>query len=256
MRIKLQVTIILACCLSTLSLPIHADGTLTIGVGISKPPYVMQEENIGMELEIVRRALEISGYKMKPRYMPILNIPHDLNAGMIDGGIHLKAHNAVDGFFSDDVIEYRNYAISRADSDEKLTTLSDLKGKRIIAFQNAHENLGNEYAQAVRGNADYRELADQALQVEMLATGNVDYIISDFRIFLYFKQKYEATSKAEFPPVRFHKLFPPTPYRAAFRKRSVRDAFDLGLAKLRETGEYDRIINHYTNEDDLSALPE
>ena len=254
MSVKLQTTVFLAFCLSVVILPIHADGILTIGVGISKPPYVVQEEDIGMELEIVRRALEAGGYAMKPRYMQVANIPHDLNAGIIDGGIHLKAHNTVDGFFSDHVIEYRNYAISLAGSDEKLSVPSDLKGKSVVAFQNAHANLGKEYAQAVQGNPNYIELADQALQVEMLAIGETEYIIADVRIFLHFKHAYETASEAKFPPVKFHELFPPTPYRAAFRKRIVRDAFDLGLAELRNTGEYDRIIKHYTNEDDLSVL--
>lgn len=226
---------------------------LRIGVGLSKPPYVIQENNKGVELDIVRRALELAGYTMKPQYMPLLRIPHELNGGAIDGGIHIRAHLLIDGFFSEEVIFYRNYAISLAENDLKIDSFEDLAGKTIISFQNARKFLGQEFANAVKESQNYAEIANQELQVRMLAAGRAQVAVGDFRIFLHFARKFEEKFGITLN-LRFHPLFAPTPYRAAFRSRQVRDDFDKGLQQLRDSGEYETIMDSYIKTDDIKTL--
>jgi polar amino acid transport system substrate-binding protein len=115
---------------------------LKISVGLDKPPYVIQKTNHGFELEIVSRALEIAGYKAIPRYMPLKRIPHELNGGGLDGGMHMRAHMAIDGFFSNDVISYRNYAVTLKNSNISLKELDDLAKYSVVSFQNAKKLLG------------------------------------------------------------------------------------------------------------------
>ncbi len=227
--------------------------TLKIGVGLSKPPYIIQENNAGVEYEIVSRALELAGHKMVPKYMPLLRIPHELNGGALDGGMHLRAHVSIDGFFSDEVISYRNYAIALENSDLQLETLEDLQGVSVIAFQNAKKLLGERFFEAVNANKNYSEIANQELQVRMLAAGRAQVAVADHRIFLHFKKVFE-TKTGKLLRFQFFPLFPPTPYRLAFRSREVRDAFDEGLAKLRQSGEYEEIITKYISKDDLRAV--
>lgn len=226
---------------------------LRIGVGLSKPPYVIQETNSGVELDIVRRALEIAGYTMKPQYMPLLRIPHELNGGGVDGGMHIRAHLLIDGFFSDEVIFYRNYAITLDEKDLKIDGFEDLAGKSIISFQNARKFLGEKFANVVKGSKNYAEIANQELQVRMLAAGRAQVAVGDFRIFLHFTRKFEEKFGISLK-LRFHPLFKPTPYRAAFRSRQVRDDFDRGLRQLRESGEYEAIMDTYIKMDDLKTL--
>lgn len=107
--------------LLVLSVPSFAvERDIVVGVGLSKPPYIIQEENAGAELDIVRRGLEIAGYRMKIRYMPLKRIPHELNGGALDGGMTMRAHMAVDGFFSKAIISYQNYGITLVRPDIRL----------------------------------------------------------------------------------------------------------------------------------------
>ncbi|SCA57787.1 ABC-type amino acid transport/signal transduction systems (fragment) [Candidatus Terasakiella magnetica] len=234
------------------SLPAHAE-SLLIGIGLSKPPYVIQEHNAGAEYEIVERAIELSGFSMTPKYMPMKRIPHALNGGALDGGMNMRAHMPVDGFFSNEIISYQNYAITLKSSGLKISQIAELKNYSVVSFQNAHKLLGPDYQEAVKGNKQYSELANQELQVKMLAAGRKQVVISDFRIFLHFKKQVERETGRKID-VQFHEIFMPTPYRVAFRKRTVRDRFDESLEFLRKSGEYDQILAKYISADDVKAV--
>jgi polar amino acid transport system substrate-binding protein len=87
----------------------------------------------------------------------------------------------------------------------------------------------------------------------MLMAGRTQVVISDFRIFLHFKKLVEEQFGKKVD-VEFHPLFAPTPYRVAFRNRSVRDAFDAAMAFLKRSGEYDEIIAKYLSQEDLDQF--
>lgn len=230
-----------------------ADRDILVGVGLSKPPYIIQEKNTGAELDIVRRGLEIAGYNMKIRYMPLKRIPHELNGGALDAGMTLRAHMAVDGFFSKAIISYQNYAITLVRPDIRLKHIDDLGYYRVTAFQNASKLLGADFKSAIAENREYYEVANQAVQVKMLAKGRTDIVISDFRIFLHFKQKVEEENDEQIA-VQFHSLFPPTHYRVGFRDRRVRDAFDAALEEMKASGEYSAILEKYIREDTMNII--
>jgi len=227
--------------------------TLKIGIGISKPPYVIQEHNAGAEYEIVERALKLAGYEMKPRYIPLLRIGHEIKAGVLDGGMNMRAHLPIEGYFSEVVMNYHNYAVTRADSPLKLHRLNDLSDKSVLAFQNAQNLLGDAFNEAIKNNDKYFELTNQALQVRMLDAGRVEVVIADFRIFLYFKKEIELET-GEIYHVKFHRLFEPTPYRVVFKSRHIRDLFDKSLLEMKQTGEYDRILAKYISPDDIKQI--
>ncbi len=226
---------------------------LKIGVGLDKPPYVIQQTGGGFELEIVSRALEIAGYKMIPRYMPLKRIPYELNAGTLDGGMHMRAHMSIDGFFSNDVIFYRNYAITLKNSNIRLKEMEDLARYSVVAFQNAEKLLGYHFAKVISRNSKYTEISNQELQVKMLMAGRTQVVVSDFRIFLHFKKKVEEELGKKID-VDFYSLFAPTPYRVAFRDRTIRDAFDASMTFLKASGEYKKIIEKYLSEEDLDQF--
>ncbi|WP_417831423.1 substrate-binding periplasmic protein [Terasakiella sp.] len=226
---------------------------ILVGVGLSKPPYIIQDENSGAELDIVRRGLEIAGYNMKIRYMPLKRIPYELNGGALDAGMAVRAHMAKDGFFSKTIITYQNYGITLAGSDIRLKNLQDLAQYRVTAFQNASTLLGPEFSSAISENRKYHEVANQALQIKMLAKGRTDVVISDFRIFLHFKQKVEAEGEERFE-VEFHPLFAPSHYGVAFQERQVRDDFDAAIDQMKSSGEYTAILQKYIREDTMNII--
>jgi polar amino acid transport system substrate-binding protein len=230
-----------------------AERTVLVGVGLSKPPYIIQKNNSGAELEIVKRGLEVAGYDMRIRYMPLKRISHELNGGMLDAGMSLRAYMAVDGFFSNEIITYQNYAITRDGAGITLRKISDLASFRVTAFQNASRLLGPEFQNAVALNRQYHEVANQALQVKMLVKGRTDVVISDFRIFLHFKKQIEREEKQKYR-IQFHALFPKSPYRVAFRDKTIRDNFDQAIEEMRQSGEYDAILQKYIDEEDLPFI--
>lgn len=222
---------------------------LRIGVGLSKPPYIIKETNSGVELDILRRALEIAGYETQPVYLPMKRILYGLNKGDLDGGISLRPDIPINGYLSESMITYQNFAISRAEENLVLDDLSDLHNVSVLAFQNANLLLGLNFSNAVEDNHKYSEISNQELQAKMFLAGRVQVLIADFRIFLHFKNKIEKIYGGN-KGVVFHALFPPTLYHAGFKSEEVRNRFNKGLETLRQSGEYDQILARYINPDD------
>jgi polar amino acid transport system substrate-binding protein len=246
---RLWLSVLSFCLITVFAASVQAK-TLKIGMGLSKPPYIIQDENAGVEVDIITRAFELVGHKVIPQYMPLRRILHALNGKAIDGGINIRPNIKVDAHLSDVMIYYRNYAISLRDKDVQIDEISDLANYRVVAFQNAHRLLGDEFAKSVEFNSGYSEIGQQELQVKMLMAGRVDAVVADFRIFLHFKEKL-ATSFPSSSSIDFHAIFPPTPYRAAFIDPEVRDDFNKGLARLKASGEYDEILSKYIKLDEL-----
>jgi len=214
---------------------------INVGIGLSLPPYVIKENNTGMELDIVRKSLKIMGYDIKPRYVILKNIPLIYSTKKVDCAMTVNENLDVNGFFSDEVIVYQNYAITLAENPLTINSISDLKNKEIIAFQNACKYLGKEYANIVENNDYYFEAKNQLTQVKLLQNKRYKIAISDINIFKYFKKQ---ISKPVFD-VKFHSIFPPNPYKVVFHEKKIRDKFNEGLKYLRKTGEYEYIINSY-----------
>jgi len=214
---------------------------IKVAIGLSLPPYVIKENNTGMELDIVRKSLKVMGYEIKTRYVVLKNVPLIYRTNKVDCAMTVNENLDVNGFFSDEVIIYQNYAITLAESPLIIKSISDLKNKKIIAFQNANKYLGDEFANVVEKNDDYFEAKNQLNQVKLLQKKRYDIAISDINIFKYFKKQ---IPKLVFD-VKFHAIFPPNPYKVVFHEKKIRDKFNEGLKYLRKTGEYEYIINSY-----------
>lgn len=241
--------------LAVLSLTSRATADiLTIGIGLDKPPYVIQADDNGLEADIVREALAYKGHEVEFRYLPLRRIVHAMNTDLLDGAMHLKKDLPIKGFFGDPMIEYHNYAITQVKGSLELDKIADLKGHRVVAFQNAYKYLGVDYQQAIDAAPNYSEMSNQELQVRMLAANRVDVVIADYRIFLHFKKRFEKET-AQSLAVKFHPLFKPNIYCAAFKSQQIRDDFNTGLKWLRETGRYEEIALRYLNADDLRLIP-
>lgn len=218
----------------------------------STPPFVFQTsdaERPGILVEIVQQALAPYGYTVKPVFLPLGRGFQLLDEKKVDGisistkKLGLKAH------YSDITITYHNFAIGLASHPQDITEIADLKGRSIIAFQKARTYLGEEFASAVKGNPNYVEMADQENQVHMLLKGRIDVAVMDLSIFQFYRNKLlsEGQIPAGAEPVLYD-MFPPSRYRAAFAEAEVRDRYNEGLRKLRESGAYQAIYDKYIND--------
>ncbi len=218
---------------------------ITAAVGTSLAPYIIQEDNSGIEIDIVKEALALKNHTLRLRYPPLKQVPILYKKNAVDAALTVTKDFGLDACLSDVVIQYQNFAISLTKSNFTIKDLSDLANKKIVAFQNATTYLGDAYKIAVSA-AQYTEIAKQTLQVNRLFLERDDIVIADKNIFLYYKSK--TTHIKTDKPLTFHPIFPPSPYRVAFRDQKVCQDFNEGLKILKETGKTKEIMARYLND--------
>ena len=216
---------------------------LIMAIGMAIAPYNIPETNSGIELDVVREALGIKGYVIIPKYVPFARRTLELLEKRVDGVLTVNTNSGIEAFYSDEHIVCENVVVSLKKKGLKVETVQDLKGKSVVAFQEATVYLGEDFAAMARENPRYRELAKQRLQLNLLYGDRVDAIVLDRNIFLHLKAKNQKVDTTQ--PVDLYRIFKPTPFRVAFSNRKVRDDFNEGLKKLRESGRYDEIIKGY-----------
>jgi polar amino acid transport system substrate-binding protein len=76
--------------------------------------------------------------------------------------------------------------VSLLDHNFAIENVKSLAGKNIIAFQNAKKYLGEDFNKVICYSMNYRKVAEQFKQIDMLFLGRTDVIILDINIFQYF----------------------------------------------------------------------
>ena len=212
------------------------------------PPYVLEDDK-GIVVEIVRTALESSGHVVKPMYVPIGRGFKMFADQQVDGTTIIQESSGLKAHYSQPFMQYHNMAFVPKASGLTIQSIGDLKGKAIIAFQNADKYLGEEFSRVVAGNPRYKEMAQQEAQTHMVLLGRTEVAVMDESIFRYYREKLLAEGKIDKSQecIGFE-IFPPTPYRAAFNDPAVRDDFDRGIAAMRQDGRYDAIYRKYVEQ--------
>ena len=222
------------------SLPAHE---ITAAVGTSLAPYIIQDSNSGIEIDIIKEALALKNHTLKLRYPSLKQVPILYKKNVVDAALTVTKDFGLDACLSDIVIQYQNFAISLTESNFTIKSLSDLANKKVIAFQNATTYLGDAYKKAVSAAAQYTEIEKQTLQVNRLFLERDDIVISDKKIFLYYKSK--TTHITTDKPLTFPPIFPPSPYLVAFLDQKVCQDFNEGLRILKQTSKIKDIMARY-----------
>jgi len=206
---------------------------LTLATSMSIPPYIIEHNDSGIQLERVKKAFELANHSIKKViYTSNKRAEILLYQKKVDAIINAP-NNSQNMFFSDPVIFYQNTAISLSSTHIYLTDIAGLSDVRVMAFQNARKYLGDEYRQAVNQSPAYDEAINQQAQLEHLFLKHTDVIILDRRIFDHFNKLFEASGR--FPkPVTFHPIFPKSPRVLGFHNKALRDDFNDGLKRLDE----------------------
>ncbi|MBL8965778.1 MAG: transporter substrate-binding domain-containing protein [Spirochaetaceae bacterium] len=224
---------------------VSAQKTITTVFGSSLPPYVFTNGS-GMELEIIKRGLELKGYALKPLFVPFARRTITIADKAADAAATVNESSGLENvFYSDSHISYQNVCVTLASKGYTIESVADLEGKTVLAFQDASVYLGPEYAAFAKGNAKAVEIPDQESQVVMLFLGRTDVFVGDINIFLYYKRSTKKIDEARKKDEVVFPIFPPTRYKVAFADKAVRDDFNEGLRQLRLSGEYDAILAKY-----------
>lgn len=222
----------------------HGLKQITLAVGISKPPYILDKAKRGIEIEWVSQILNSAGFSVRYIELPTSRSIKMLEAGHVDGVMTIKK-GLIDGgkyFFSDEYISYKNFAITLKKQKLKVNRIDDLAEYPVIAFKNAKKLLGKKYRKTVSENDDYREVSKQVIQNKMLSSGRTHVAIADKRIFSFYHKKLGLN---DFDSFTFHPIFPESRYRIVFANKMVRNAFNKSLRSLQTTSLFSTIENKY-----------
>ena len=212
------------------------------------PPYVF-ENGTGIIVDIVRTALEEGGHTVKPVYVPIERGFRMFAEKQVDGTTIIQESSGLKAEYSQNFMQYHNRAFVLKSRNLVIRGFSDLSDKSVVAFQNANTYLGKDFSRAVAANPRYKEMAQQEAQTHMLLLGRIDVAVMDESIFRYYRQKLIAERKAEQAQEYVgHDIFPPTPYKAAFVDRKIRDNFNRAIAVMRKDGRYEAIYRKYNEQ--------
>ena len=214
------------------------------------PPYIFQKQNKGIEIDIISAALAVKGHTLKPLYFPLGRIPIAFTSNLVDAamgdmGVNLEPKG---GFYANPAVIYNNVFITLKNQNISIEKPNDLDQLRVVSFQGA-ENRYPKWLKKVKEEKRFYGISDQLTQVKLLHFGRYDVVLSDRFIFYYFVKQMRLTNVLEVNEVDEH-IFTtvnPEDYRPVFRDPKVRDDFNLGLKKIKETGEFQKIYDHYMN---------
>jgi polar amino acid transport system substrate-binding protein len=197
--------------------------TLTIGSPLHSPPFVHEGEGRGIEMDLMSSVFKKMGYGIVWRHLPPKRIRHQVIQREVHAGIRAQPSAGDKLYYSKPYIHFQNVAIS-LDPKVQVKSIQDLSQYSVVAFQNAKDVLGADYAKAVSKCSVYMEMANQAKQIETLFRQRSQVIILEKQIFNHFREQLDHKGE-----VKFFEIFPSTPYSAVFYDKTLRDAFDKAL---------------------------
>jgi|GEM_PF-1148697 len=218
---------------------------LTVAISVDIAPYVMQNGMSGIEVDIATQALP--GYQLNFIQMPYQKLQTAVAEDQADVALGVQKFKDEEGiFYSNDFIDFVNSAITKKSAGLKIAKVSDLANHQVLTWQDAYLELGPEFKTLFSPDSpqrkNYVEVADQSDQVKQFWDAKAAVIVIDRSIF-------DAMSQAaghKLSEVEYHALFPETTYfKASFQEPDIRDAFNAGLKKLCQSGEYARLLKKY-----------
>lgn len=217
---------------------------LTVAIPSDIPPYVMKKGTTGIEVDIVQRVL--AGYTVHFIQMPYKELQTAVPQNGVDVAVSVKQFGDDGVFSSEDFVTFENFATTKKAAGLKIDSVADLANHKVLAWQDASLELGPEFKRFFSPESpqrkNYVEVDDQREQVRMFWQAKADIIVIDRSIFSYFSAE-TGHSTSE---VAFHSLFPSvTNFKVGFKDAAVRDAFNRGLTRLCQSGDYAKLLKRY-----------
>lgn len=221
--------------------------SLELVAGLPKPPFIVEEQGKGMQLDIIREAFAMSNKTANFIHMPFGRNITGFHSSNADGVITLLPnyeHPSLN--ISKPYITYQNVVVTLLENQYSIETVDDLSDKSIVAFQNARKNLGTDFGEMVSYSIDYREVHDQEKQMEMLFLRRAQAIILDINIFKYYMKHRQQSFYTK--PFTVHYIFNERPYSLGLKSKKTVKEFDKNIQLMKENGSYQLILDNYLNE--------
>jgi polar amino acid transport system substrate-binding protein len=216
---------------------------LRIGFGTHRPPYVFEQEDRGLEFEIIAAAARAAGLRLQPYYGPIERAHLMFHRGELDGIVNTNVFEAAAPFRSQPYIRYHSVAMVLSSRGYRIDSIADLGRYSVCSFQRARFLLGDEFKQMADSNPRYFEEVRLDLRSRLLYSGRVEVMVGDPRIWRYYNKYVNQVDASQ--PVTEYSIFEESIFHLGMNSRELRDRFDQGLAAIRANGEYTKIEQRY-----------
>jgi polar amino acid transport system substrate-binding protein len=222
------------------------DKVYKIATDAAFAPFSFEKDGkyTGIDVDILDAVAKLEGFKYELKPMNFNGIIPGVVAGQLDGAIagmsiDEKRKKVLD--FSSDYYNSGTVAVVKA-SNTTINTISDFAGKRFAVKKGT---TGSQYAEAnvKKLNASIRYFDDSPSMFQEVINGNADITFEDLPVIAY---KISLDSKSELRIVG--NRLDEADYGFAVKKgknQELLEKFNAGLKKLKETGEYDKILDKY-----------
>lgn len=216
---------------------------VVVAVPLSMQPYFLPVEGSGLAYEMIVAAFVARGHRVRPLYVSSRQVNKLLTGDSRVDCVPMVTPVAEHGWSTTEHVHLlHNYAITRP--GVPLTSLDDLKSRRVLAYPGALSSLGDEFRSVLRENRQYREINNHRAQVRLLLQGRVEVIIVDGLLASWYLDylRGEGEIKTE---VVFHNLFKPVAYDFVCRSPDIAAEFDAGLEQITKDGTLTTIQKRY-----------
>jgi polar amino acid transport system substrate-binding protein len=213
--------------------------SLVVGLHYA-PPWSYKNEQgqiVGIDKEIIETIFKSRGYEVTfeiSGYSRMLKSFSDHKVDFaspiavpIPGAIMTEKH-----------LPFRDVAISLIEKKLVIQKIADLKGKTVVAYQEANKVLGGEFRSLVSSQPNYTELAERENQLQMLFKGRADVVVGENRILTFLSQQLYGENR-----ISIHTIFPVINYGGAGWNEQVVKDFNMGLQELKQKGIYQQILD-------------
>jgi polar amino acid transport system substrate-binding protein len=232
--------------------PPHANAegeTYTIATDTTFAPFEFQDkqgEFVGIDMDLIRAIGEDQGFTVDIKPLGFDAALQAVQANQVNGviagmGINDERRKVFD--FSEPYFESGIQMGILKDNDE-IKSYEDLRGKRV-AVKNGTQ--GSEFANSIKDRYGFQvvSFADSSTMFDEVKTGNSQAVFEDYPVLLYGIAQgngFKTVTPKEAP----------TGYGFAVNKgqnAELLQKFNEGLKNLKESGEYDKIVNTYLGEE-------
>ncbi len=170
-----------------------------------------------------------------------------------DGLETAEADQSFPGYTTDPFMHLQDGATVLAGTDlERIASVEELHGKRIVAFPDADSILGIQ--SSVPKFKSFKMRADRFDQIRPLFAHRADAVLADGLITANFIRILRENAAAGLEPdidatlpAAFRKIFAPGPQRLYFRDEAIARNFDRCFQELLRSGEVERITKPYVD---------
>lgn len=223
--------------------------TYTVGIDTTYPPFEFEDSNgnyKGIDVDLIKAIAKNQGFEVTLEPMDFGGIIPALQAGQLDvaiAGMSITDERKEIVDFSEPYFEAGLTLVSQKDNSE-IEALEDLEGKTVVVKSGT---TGAQFAQDNQDEYGYEitVLEDSPSMFQEVSNGNADVLIEDYPVIAY------AIAESNLDLKIVGDRLNGDNYGIAVLKGEHADLLDkinAGLQELKDSGEYDEILNTYISE--------